>query len=399
MGVSLLRMAPATRFSHVSSDRYSPNVVKFVHTADWQLGRAPLYLSDDDRARFRAGRIDVIDTIGKLALREQCDFVVVSGDVFEWNNVERQVLVRALEKMGATPRIDFYLLPGNHDPLDASSIFRSQTFRAHRPGNVTVLDGTGPVQVAPGVELVASPWPNKRPLRDLVDDACKGLEPCGTLRIVVGHGVVDTMSPSTSSPALISLKLLEERIESGIIHYAALGDRHSKTEVGNTGRVWYSGAPEPTDFDETEPGNVLIVSLDRDDVHVDARRVSAWCFERADRELGTDADIEALEDWLKGLDSKDRTITRVDLTGQVSVAQRARLDDILAHHADLLACLREDSHTLAVVPDDADRNDYGLSGYAQEALDDLFEMAASGDRTTEAQDALSLLYRLVGAGQ
>ena len=309
MGVSLLRMAPATRFSHISGDRYSANVIKFVHTADWQLGRAPLYLSDDDRARFRADRIDVIDTIGKLALREQCNFVVVSGDVFESNNVERQVLVRALEKMGATPRIDFYLLPGNHDPLDASSILQSQTFRAHRPSNVTVLDGSDPVRAAPGVELVASPWPNKRPLSDLVDDACKALEPCGMLRIVVGHGVVDTMSPSTSSPALISLRLLEERIESGIVHYAALGDRHSKTEVGSTGRVWYSGAPEPTDFDETEPGNVLVVSLDRDDVSVDARRVSAWRFERTDRELGTDADIDAFEDWLKGLDSKDISAT------------------------------------------------------------------------------------------
>ena len=44
-------------------------------------------------------------------------------------------------------------------------------------------------------------------------------------------------------------------------HYVALGDRHSTTNVGTTGRVYYAGAPEPTDYDETDPGNVLIATL------------------------------------------------------------------------------------------------------------------------------------------
>ncbi|MCY4510688.1 MAG: metallophosphoesterase, partial [Acidobacteria bacterium] len=152
-------------------------MVRFVHTADWQLGMTRHFLREQAQARFSAARIDAIGTIGELAAEEGCDFVVVCGDVFESNQIARQVLVRALEKMRATPQVTFYLLPGNHDPLDASSIYRSPTFKRHRPSNVAVLDGSEPVQAGPGVELIAAPWPNKRPLSDLVGDACEDLPP------------------------------------------------------------------------------------------------------------------------------------------------------------------------------------------------------------------------------
>ena len=378
---------------------YDPSVVRFVHSADWQLGRAPYYLSDEARARFGAARVEVIGAIAKLAVQEGCDFVVVCGDVFESNHIDRQVLVRALDKMRAAARVEFFLLPGNHDPLDASSIFRSPTFKEHGPSNVTVLDGSEPVQAAPGVELIAAPWPNKRPLADLVGEACESLEPTDALRVVCGHGAVDAMWPEVKDPAHISLGRLEERIESGVIHYVALGDRHSTTDVGDTGRVWYSGAPEPTDFDETEPGNVLVVDLDRDGVRVDRRRVGTWRFEHRDWELGTDLDIDALRDWLESPDSKERSIMRASLRGQVSVAQKARLDQMLDHYTDLLGRLevRAGESPLAVIPDDADLDDFGVSGYAREALSDLSEMAQSGDRAVIAQDALALLYRLTRA--
>ena len=373
---------------------YDSGVVRFVHSADWQLGRAPYYLSDEARTRFRSARVDVVGTIGDLAMQERCGFVVVCGDVFESNHIDRQVLVRALDKMGSVDRVTFFLLPGNHDPLDASSIFLSPTFEEHRPSNVIVLDGTEPVQAAPGVELIAAPWPNKRPLTDLVDDACDGLEPTDALRLVCGHGAVDALWPEANNPGHISLERLEERIESGIIHYVALGDRHSTTDVGSTGRVWYSGAPEPTDFDETEPGNVLVVDLDGNGAHVERRRVGTWRFERRDWELGTDFDIEALQDWLESAGKKDRSIMRATLQGQVSVAQKARLDAMLDHYSDLLGGLEFRDSPLAVMPDDADLDDFGLSGYAREALSDLSKLAESGDRAVAARDALALLYRL-----
>lgn len=374
-------------------------MVRFLHSADWQLGMTRHYLSAEAQPRFTAARLDVIAKIGELAIEEDCEFIVVCGDVFESNQVQRQVILRAFEKMAATPSVTYFLLPGNHDPLDASAVYRSPTFTEHRPDNVKVLDGTEPVEAAPGVELVPAPWPNKHPTTDLVDTACQGLEPSDAVRIVVGHGAVDSMSPDPDNPANIALERVEERIQSGLIHYVALGDRHSTTGLGVTSKVWYAGAPEPTDYTEIDPGNALVVDLDASSADVGARRVGTWRFERRECELSGDGDIDSLEEWLSGLDEKDRTIVKVSMTGQVSVTQKARLDILLEHNADLLAALEtwERRSDLVVIPDDADLDHFGLSGFAHQALLDLAQVAESGEQAVAARDALALLYRLVGA--
>ncbi len=377
--------------------------MKFIHTADWQLGMTRHFLSGEAQPRFSGARLDAVRRIGELAVEESCEFVVVCGDVFESNQIDRQVLVRALDAMASTPQVTFYLLPGNHDPLDAASIYRSNAFTLNKPDNVVVLDESGSISIADGIELVAAPWMSKRPLRDLVDEACANLEPSSALRIVAGHGALDSRSPDADNPALITLARLEERIEAEEIHYVALGDRHSTTNEGTSGRVWYSGAPEPTDYDEIDPGNVLVVELNRDQVQVESRRVGTWVCRRSERELTSEADIDALEEWLASLEDKERTIVKLALVGQISVAQKARLDRLLEHHAELLAALEtwERHSELAIVPDDTDFESFGLSGYAQQALCDLRDLATSNDvaEALAARDALSLLHRLTGASQ
>ena len=376
-------------------------MVRFLHTADWQLGMTRHYLSEEAQARFSAARLNVVEEMGNLAINEGCQFVVVCGDVFESNQVERKVITRAFEKMSAVSNVTFYLLPGNHDPLDASSIYRSSTFTQHQPDNVKVLDASETVQAVPGVELIPAPWPNKHPVTDLVASAYQGLEPTYAVRIVVGHGAVDYKHPNPDDPKLIGLERLEEKVRAGLIHYVALGDRHSTTDVGDTGRVWYAGAPEPTAYVETEPGNVLLVDVDVNNVNVELRRLATWRFVSHDCHISSDEDIDALEEWFSGLSNKDRAIVKVSLVGQVSLAQKARLDAMLEYNADLLAALEtwERRSDLIVIPDEMDHERLGLSGFAREALDELSEMAESGEDSLTARDALALLYRLAGSSQ
>ncbi len=376
-------------------------MVRFLHTADWQLGMTRHFLTSDAQALFDAARVDAVRRIGALAVEERCHFVVVCGDVFESNQVGRPVVARALDAMAATPQVTFYLLPGNHDPLDASTVYRSPTFLDKRPANVVVLEDSDPVEVALGVDLIAAPWPTKRPLTDLVTGACDGLAPSETLRIVAGHGALDSMSPNPNDPALIGLADLESRLSSGVIHYVALGDRHSTTDASAGGRIWYAGAPEPTDYDEIDPGNVLVVELDAGGIQVESRRVGTWTFVNGERELTGGADIDALEEWLSSLDNKERTVLKLSLVGQISLAQKARLDEILDHNSDLLAAVEvwDRRSDLVVLPDDADIDDLGLSGFAQQALGDLRELAESGERVIIARDALALLHRLARAGR
>jgi DNA repair exonuclease SbcCD nuclease subunit len=377
---------------------YPLGVTRFLHTADWQLGMTRHFLEGEAQARFTGARIEVIREIGQFAVEQGCSFAVVGGDVFESNQVERQAIVRALDAMKATTSVTFYLLPGNHDPLDAASVFRSKTFLDHCPPNVVVLEDSRPVLIAPGLEIVGAPWPNKRPLNDLVAFATADLPADGTQRIVVGHGAVDTMSPDPTNPSLISVSDVEASIAGGRVHYVALGDRHSTTDIGTTGRIWYAGTPEPTDYDEIDPGNVLVVELDGDTVSVVPHRVATWRFIHESFDLTGRADCEIVQSFLEAVPDKQRAIVKLSLVGQLSLGDMTWLEAQLGHAADLLGALEmwERRSDLVVLPDDDDFDGLGLSGFAAGALDDLREIGGgSGDDALIARDALGLLYRLV----
>ena len=135
--------------------------MRFVHTADWQLGMTRHFLAGEAQPQYSAARRDAVAGLGPLASQAGAEFVVVAGDVFEDNQLAPKVISQSLEAMRAIG-IAVYLLPGNHDPLDASSVYTSALFIAECPANVQVLDRPGVREVRPGLQIVAAPWRSKR---------------------------------------------------------------------------------------------------------------------------------------------------------------------------------------------------------------------------------------------
>src|SRR5690606_40600150 len=91
--------------------------VRFLHSGDWQLGMMRRFLGPEAQARFGQARLDAIERIGRAAADHDVAFVVVAGDVFDANQVDRQVVMRACEALRSIP-CPVYLLPGNHDALE-----------------------------------------------------------------------------------------------------------------------------------------------------------------------------------------------------------------------------------------------------------------------------------------
>jgi DNA repair exonuclease SbcCD nuclease subunit len=377
--------------------------MRFVHTADWQLGMTRHFLAGEAQPRYSAARRDVVAGLGALAADGGAEFVVVAGDVFEHNQLEPRVVSQSLEAMRRIG-IPVYLLPGNHDPLDASSVYTSALFTAERPDNVIVLDRPGVHPVRPGVELVAAPWPSKAPTTDLAADVLDGLPADGVTRVLVAHGGVDVLDPDPSKPSLIRLSVLQDALSRGAIHYVALGDKHSRTQVGDSGRIWYSGSPEVTNFDdiEADPGHVLLVGLNEGSVTVEARHVGRWRFVTLHRSVDSRRDVTDLDINLDLLPDKDRTVVRLALTGSLSVTDRAELDACLDRYTRLFAWVGcWDRHTdLAVVPADGEFDDLGVGGFAAAAVEELVHTASTGDpeAADDAKAALALLLRLAGRG-
>jgi DNA repair exonuclease SbcCD nuclease subunit len=380
--------------------------MRFLHTADWQLGMTRHFLNGEAQPRYSAARRDAVAGLGALATETGAEFIVVAGDVFEHNQLAPRDVSQSLEAMRAIT-VPVYLLPGNHDPLDASSVYTSALFLAERPDNVIVLDRAGVHEVRPGLQIVAAPWRSKKPNADLVGQALDGLPADGVTRVVVGHGGVDLFEPDRDKPSLIRLATVEAALARGAIHYVALGDKHSRTDVGSTGRIWYSGSPEVTNYDhiEPDPGHVLVVDVDEQDpqraVRVASRRVGRWRFVTLRRSVDTARDVVDLDINLDQLPDKERTVVQIALTGTLTVTDKAALDACLDRYARLFAALStwdRETH-VAVVPADGEFDDLGIGGFAATAVDELVATArADGGQADDARAALALLLRLAERG-
>lgn len=389
--------------------------VTFIHTADWQLGMTRHFLRGDAQARYTAARQEAIGRIGQLAAANHAEFVLVCGDVFEDRQVSSRVIRRSLDHLRQVP-CAVYLLPGNHDPMDAASIYNSRVFTDHKPDHVHVLGSAGAVRVRPGVQLVAAPWTSKVPLSDLLAQQINSLEPSDDIRILVGHGRVDVFAPESSDPALIDVDGLERAIADGVIDYVALGDRHSTTEIGGSGRIWYSGAHEVTNYDhrEADPGQALVVELTRSvagpgagetasrSVTVTPHQVGQWSFRTIQHDVNGADDIAGLRARLDAVDNKSHAVIQLALRGSVSIAERSDLDAMIEEFTDRFAALTfwELRHDLVIMPDDQDFAKLQLSGFIGDAVSELSAGAASdGEQAVAAQEALALLFRLAGGNR
>ena len=368
--------------------------MRFLHTADWHLGMTRRFLQPEHQARYSEARLDAVRAIARLAREEDAAFVLACGDVFDSNHVDRQVIARALDAMRAFD-VPLLILPGNHDPLDAASVYRSRAFAERTPDAVTVLADAAPISIG-GVEVVGAPWNARRPGVDPSAQVLAALAP-GPRRVLAAHGVVDVLSPDADDPEALAMGGLTAALEDGRVAYVALGDRHSATEVGGDPRVRYPGTPVATDYGEVDPGNVLVVDIDAEGVRATAHRVGEWTFVRREVRLGGAGDVDALDADLAALPDKARTVVRLDLVGALTPAEDAHLDAMLADQADLFAALTrsERGSDLAVVAHDDDLDALGLSGYAQSAAGEIAAIAAGdGPDHETARDALRLLCRL-----
>jgi len=370
--------------------------VRVLHTSDWQLGMTRHFLAPEDQGRFSQARVDAIRRLGSLAVAEDCACMVVAGDVFETSHPDPRTVTRTLDALRDVA-VPVYLLPGNHDPLDPGSAWRSSAFRDRCPDHVEVLDDARPRRPVAELEVVGAPWTSKQPLHDLTAEACEQAPADGARRVVVGHGSVAEVSGGFDAAGTIDLGRVQRAAAEGRVRYVALGDRHSCTRVDPDGHVWYAGAPEPTDYDEVDAGTALVVDLSGPRPEVTRHHLGTWHFHRLHREVTGDDDLEALAADLAAIEDPERAIVKVSVTGTLDLRQVARLDEVLDERALALAALEHpDRHRdVAVRVSDDDVAHLPLTGYAAVARDRLLATAAAGGADGEvATDALGLLLRL-----
>jgi DNA repair exonuclease SbcCD nuclease subunit len=365
--------------------------IKFLHTSDWQIGKLFGSIPEEPRALLGAQRYKTVEAIARLAADREVEAVLVAGDIFETNTVKDETIVRMLEALRPFPG-PWVLLPGNHDPALAESVWtRLQRFGC-RPSVVLALSPE-PLLLADGrLAVLPAPLVRRHDARDLTEGWPDINTPGSAIRVGLAHGCVEERLPERGE----SLNSIPAgRPDSARLDYLALGDWHGMFQVGP--RAWYSGTPEPDGFKQNDPGNVLLVSVATpgEPPLVERIPVGHYRWHKLSFSVLPHPDLAALEAPLSGLGEPwDRHVVSLQLTGTIDLQSRALLDEVLTHWGGRFRWLALDSEKLIPQPTEDDLDRIDKAGFVRAAVEKLRSIEAdpSNHDGIHARDALVRLY-------
>jgi DNA repair exonuclease SbcCD nuclease subunit len=303
-------------------------MVRFIHTADVQLGMRATDVPEVAE-RVREARFDTLGRVMALATEEAVDFVLIAGDLFEDNQVSAQTAYRAAGILADARPIPVYLLPGNHDPLTADSVYYRAAFGDKRPDNVVVL--ATPEAAVVSEECVLFPCPITQ--RQSTFDPTAGMQAGlsvgpGVVRIGVAHGSLAIEGRHSPDDHPIA----PDAATRAGVDYLAVGHWHSR--YIHDPRTAYPGSPEASAFGERDSGTVLLVTVKESGAlpHIEARPVGElqWLAWDVDLTSGSLALIEEQRRRAERLADRDKTLLRVVFRGAVAVDLIPALDDFEA---------------------------------------------------------------------
>lgn len=389
-------------------------MANFIHTSDWQIGMPFKGLKESSRARMADDRIDVIKSIEKLIKNgdEPIEFVLVCGDLFDSYNPPA-ALIEKTKRAIEFVTVPVYVISGNHEWGEFQNVFDSEAFKSRMPKNLVILE-PGLTRVNDSTEIYALPLKAKHGLEDPFSDYNPMPRTPGVKRILAMHGQLDGMIDlkdveTGTASSQIKLARLIEMLDKGEVDYVALGDRHTTTDVENlgpltrssNGRVFYSGAPEPTGYREENQRNVLVVDLSGDEPKVKPREVGKWRFATIGTpqnpiELKSRAEIDDLLDKWQAEESQT-TCVKLYCNKYFGVEDDWHLKRrLVALDSDDFAFFRESKRNSEFVQkvelNIEDENPIGLSGFLLDASKELQSAAKSGDEL--ASQALEILAEL-----
>lgn len=373
--------------------------MKFLHTADWQMGMKAAHVGAAGET-VRAARLKAARCVVQTAADHEVQFVIITGDTFEDNAVSR-VLVQQVGDILASCGRPVYIISGNHDPLGPGSVWKHPVWQ--HP-NLHVLTEARPVAVT-GAVLFPCPLFEKYS----TSDATRWIDARETSEIAIGlaHGNVEGLPLSDPD-----YPIARDAAQRGGLDYLAVGHWHSFGPIDDGSgapRIAYSGTHETTRFGERDSGNVVIVDIDGRGAPPKLTPVKTGGLDwiTIDGEGGRivhAGDLGRLRERVESMAKPQQTLLRIELSGILHGGDHdelERISEIVAAReflysnidADALLPSPDDDSWLADVP-------VGVMKQVAERLRDLANPQFGGLRPDDAQPevasrALMELYRLM----
>lgn len=359
--------------------------MKFVHSADWQLGKPFGRFEPDVRAALHEARFDAIDTLGRIASEHGAGHVLVAGDVFDTEGPDDRTIVQAVSRM-SRHSCRWWLLPGNHDYARSGGLW--DRVRNRIGPSINVVTEAASVEMEEGVWLLPAPLTYRHNLEDPTEAFDAMETPGARFRIGLAHGSIRDFGSRGESKNQIA----PDRATRSRLDYLALGDWHGALQVD--ARTWYSGTPETDSFQRDEPGNALLVELAEGAAPVVTPiRTGRFQWLMRSWTVNEHAAFEAECSRLLETIDPPSTLLQLSLAGITSLGDRvAMLQSLESDITHRLRFLDIRSDDLVGRPSDDDLAGLAVEGILGVAATRLNEQAAAGG--TEAVLAKRALERL-----
>lgn len=361
---------------------------KFLHTADWQIGRLFATFDSEHAPLLADARITAVERLAALATAQGVTAVLVAGDVFDAQTVSDRTVRRLFNALSAFAG-PWLMIPGNHDAALAESVWTRAQRLGAVPANVH-LCLMPEVRLFPelGFALLPAPLTQRHTYGDLTDWFDTAETPAGMLRIGLAHGSVQgILAEDIDSANPIAM----DRPDCARLDYLALGDWHGTKIVGP--KLAYSGTPEPDRFKANDSGQALLVDIPAVGIVPEITPVATAQFRWRSIavELQVESDADLLMDQLQALQSNE--VMDLTITGRISLALRNRLSTAIGRAEASARHLQTDLSGLQLVPSDDDIAGLQADGYLADVISELRTANATTDAegANVAQDALALL--------
>lgn len=366
--------------------------MKFLHTADWQIGMKVQSVGEAG-ARVREERMAAGKRVVEAAQAHGAEFIIVAGDVFEDNAVDRALVQKVTDILGAFSG-PVFIIPGNHDPLVPGSVWEHPAWKSS--ANVRVLREAAPVELS-GTVLYPCPAPEKHSGAD--PTAWISSDRTGGIRIGLAHGTVEGIRQDEPD-----YPIPRDAARRSGLDYLALGHWHSyATYPGPDGAptMAYSGTHETTKFGERDSGNALIVEIANSGgpPTITPVRTGGFAWKTIDKEARVRGDLVRAREDIEAMENPGATLVEVRVAGLLMADERPEIAHIQQILASRFLSGRLDVSRLRPSPEDDNWLSALSLGIIREAAIRLRATADTPGAPSEtAARALMELYAIAGEG-
>lgn len=308
-------------------------MLRFLHTADWQLG-ARFSQFGSQGTQLRAARLKTLQRALEYAQTEALDAFLIAGDLFEDNHVDDSLVTSVVDLFANFSRVPIFILPGNHDPFTGPDcIWQRRSWRKVAP-HVRVFTEPGAQPLSADAFLIASPLRQKRSTVDpsLALVPLAAALPASAIKVGMTHGALAIEGRHQPNDFPISLQAASR----AGLDYLGVGHWHNWLVDTDGGRIVMPGTPEPDRFGHEQAGQGALVEIAQpgQKPNVTAVPFATLSWQTLTFDLHNEAAARAALDAFLAAHRTHphQAVLRITLTGSASAQHMAALQEELSTH-------------------------------------------------------------------